>query len=115
VSSVRWLGMRMLHAELAVLFSDRQEAQRARRGLLEWGMPENDIRLYHAEEFPSGSSVRPTAQGCRTAGSNPVNNGSAFAAPTRFAPFTRGWANGMNPGLPVGSVQFRGEISSEIG
>jgi hypothetical protein len=36
--------MRMLHAELAVLFSDRQEAQRARRGLLEWGMPENDIR-----------------------------------------------------------------------
>jgi hypothetical protein len=38
---------------LAVLFSDRQEAQRARRGLLEWGMPENDIRLYHAEEILS--------------------------------------------------------------
>ena len=38
---------------LAVLFSDRQEAQRARRGLLEWGMPENDIRLYQAEEILS--------------------------------------------------------------
>jgi hypothetical protein len=38
---------------LAVLFPDRQEAQRAQRGLLEWGMPENDIRLYHAEEILS--------------------------------------------------------------
>ena len=36
---------------LTVLFPDRQEAQRAQRGLLEWGMPENDIRLYHAEEI----------------------------------------------------------------
>jgi hypothetical protein len=36
---------------LAVLFGDRQEAQRAQQGLLEWGMPENDIRLYHAEEI----------------------------------------------------------------
>src|SRR4029453_9914115 len=36
---------------LAVLFRNSQEAQRARRGLLEWGMPENDIRLYHAEEI----------------------------------------------------------------
>ena len=38
---------------LAVLFSDRQEAQRTQQGLLEWGMPENDIRLYHAEEILS--------------------------------------------------------------
>jgi hypothetical protein len=36
---------------LTVLFSDRQEAQRAQRGLLEWGMPENDTRLYQAEEI----------------------------------------------------------------
>lgn len=41
---------------LAVLFSDRQEAQRAQRGLLEWGMPENDIRLYQAEEILSITS-----------------------------------------------------------
>jgi hypothetical protein len=38
---------------LAVLFSDRQEAQRAQQGLLEWGMPENDIRLNQAEEILS--------------------------------------------------------------
>lgn len=38
---------------LAVLFSDSQEAQRAQQGLLEWGMPENDIRLYQAEEILS--------------------------------------------------------------
>jgi hypothetical protein len=41
---------------LAVLFSDSQEAQRAQRGLLEWGMPENDIRLYQAEEILSIAS-----------------------------------------------------------
>ena len=38
---------------LAVLFSDSQEAQRAQQGLLEWGMPEKDIRLYQAEEILS--------------------------------------------------------------
>jgi hypothetical protein len=35
---------------LAVLFPDSQEAQRAKQGLVEWGVPANDIRLYDAEE-----------------------------------------------------------------
>jgi hypothetical protein len=36
---------------LAVLFRDGEEAQRAQRGLLERGVPENDVRLYEAEEI----------------------------------------------------------------
>ena len=35
---------------LAVLFADAQEAEHARRGLLERGVPDQDLRLYHAEE-----------------------------------------------------------------
>ena len=38
---------------MAVLFRDGKEAQRAQRGLLEEGVPEEDIRLYHAEEILS--------------------------------------------------------------
>jgi hypothetical protein len=58
---------------LAVLFSDRQEAQRARRGLLEWGMPENDIRLYHAGEIleyhrPPAARTFPPGQDNRRSG-----------------------------------------------
>jgi hypothetical protein len=34
---------------LAVLFPDSQEAQRATQGLLERGVPANDVRLYPAE------------------------------------------------------------------
>lgn len=34
---------------LAVLFPDSQEAQRAKQGLLERGVPANDVRLYDAE------------------------------------------------------------------
>jgi hypothetical protein len=41
---------------LAVLFPDGKEAQRAQRGLLERGMPGNDVRLYHAEEILSIAS-----------------------------------------------------------
>jgi len=36
---------------LMVLFSDPEEAQRARRGLLEGEVPEEDIRLYESEEI----------------------------------------------------------------
>ena len=36
---------------LAVLFRDGTEAQRAQHGLVERGVPENDIRLYHGEEI----------------------------------------------------------------
>jgi hypothetical protein len=35
---------------LAVLFPDSKEAQRAQQGLLERGVPGNDVRRYHAEE-----------------------------------------------------------------
>ena len=36
---------------LMVLFSDPEEAQRARRGLLEGEVPQEDIRLYESEEI----------------------------------------------------------------
>jgi hypothetical protein len=36
-----------------VLFPDGKEAQRAQQGLLERGVAENDVRLYHAEEILS--------------------------------------------------------------
>jgi hypothetical protein len=36
---------------LTVLFPETTEAQRAQQGLLERGVPENDIRLYHGEEI----------------------------------------------------------------
>jgi hypothetical protein len=36
---------------LAVLFPESTEAQRAQQGLLERGVPENDVRLYDAEEI----------------------------------------------------------------
>jgi hypothetical protein len=36
---------------LMVLFSDPEEAQRARRGLLEGEVPQEDIRLYESEEL----------------------------------------------------------------
>jgi hypothetical protein len=38
------------HGYLAVLFSDAEEAERARRGLLDHGVPEEDLRLNEAEE-----------------------------------------------------------------
>ena len=38
---------------LVVLFGDREEAKRAKRGLLERSVPENDLRLYEAEEILS--------------------------------------------------------------
>jgi hypothetical protein len=41
---------------LAVLFPDSEEAQRAQQGLLERGVPGNDVRLYHAEEILSITS-----------------------------------------------------------
>jgi hypothetical protein len=41
---------------LAVLFPDSTEAQRAKQGLLERGVAENDVRLYHAEEILSIAS-----------------------------------------------------------
>jgi hypothetical protein len=41
---------------LAVLFADDGEAQRAKRGLLERGVPDEDLRLYHAEEVLSIAS-----------------------------------------------------------
>ena len=34
-----------------MLFPDSKEAQRAQQGLLERGVPGNDVRLYHAEEI----------------------------------------------------------------
>jgi hypothetical protein len=40
----------------AVLFPDSQEAQRAKQGLLERGVPANDVRLYDAEEVLSIAS-----------------------------------------------------------
>jgi hypothetical protein len=36
---------------LAVLFSDAAEAERAQRGLLEHGLPNDDLRLYDGEEI----------------------------------------------------------------
>jgi hypothetical protein len=36
---------------LVVLFKDPEEARRARQGLLEQGVPEEDLRLYEAEEI----------------------------------------------------------------
>jgi hypothetical protein len=36
---------------LAVLFSDHEEARRAQHGLREQGVPEDDLRLYEAEEI----------------------------------------------------------------
>ena len=41
---------------LAVLFADDGEAQRAKRRLLERGVPDEDLRLYHAEEVLSIAS-----------------------------------------------------------
>jgi hypothetical protein len=41
---------------LAVLFPDGQEAQRATQGLLQRGVPANDVRLYDAEEVLSIAS-----------------------------------------------------------
>ena len=41
---------------LAVLFPDSQEAQRAKQGLLQRGVPANDIRLYDAQEVLSITS-----------------------------------------------------------
>jgi hypothetical protein len=38
---------------LAVLFKDGEEAQRAQRGLLEGGVPDEDVRLYDAEQILS--------------------------------------------------------------
>jgi len=38
------------------LFPDSQEAQRAKQGLLERGVPANDVRLYDAEEVLSIAS-----------------------------------------------------------
>jgi len=35
---------------LAALFEDPEEAQRAQRGLQQWGVPEGDLRLYDGEE-----------------------------------------------------------------
>jgi hypothetical protein len=36
---------------LGVLFKDRQEAERARRGLMEHGVPEADVRLYTSAQI----------------------------------------------------------------
>jgi hypothetical protein len=36
---------------IAVLFADAEEARRAQHGLLEQGLPEEDVRLYASEEI----------------------------------------------------------------
>lgn len=42
---------------LGLLFKDGEEARRAQRGLLERGVPEEDVRLYDAEQVLSTKLV----------------------------------------------------------